>query len=85
MCFLCSLIPATVFVVVGYFVLFASTKAQGTTQRVGRALAVWIFVIALLFPIGGAYVALSGDCPLEKLMQQFEQVKVTRLPAGVQR
>jgi hypothetical protein len=68
MCFIFSLIPATIFTVIGYFVLFTSTKAEGTTQKFGWALAVWIFIIALFFPIMGAYVTLSGICPLEKMM-----------------
>ncbi len=68
MCFIFSLIPATIFTVIGYFVLFTSTKAEGTMQKFGWALAVWIFIIALFFPIMGAYVTLAGICPLEKMM-----------------
>jgi hypothetical protein len=32
MCFFFSLIPATICVVLGYFVLFSSTKTQGAVQ-----------------------------------------------------
>ena len=71
MCFFCSLIPATIFAVIGYFVLFSSTKAEGTVQKFGKILAIWIFVIALCFPICGAYVTISGQCPMEKIMHQM--------------
>ncbi len=72
MCFFFSLIPATVFVVVGYFVLFACSRAEGTVRTFGQVLAIWVFVVALFFPICGAYVTLSGMCPMEKMMQESE-------------
>lgn len=71
MCFILSLIPATIFVVIGYFVLFASTKAEGTTRKFGRVLAIWVFIVASFFPIAGMYVTLSGICPIERLMLQM--------------
>ena len=64
MCFLFSLLPATVWVIIGYFVLFSSSRtAMGGIRTFGQVLAIWIFVIAALFPIGGAYVTLAGLCP----------------------
>ena len=69
MCFIFSLIPATIFAVIGYFVLFSSTKAEGAVQKFGQILAVWVFIVALFFPIMGSYVTLSGLCPIEELMQ----------------
>ncbi len=69
MCFFFSLVPATILVVVGYFVLFSTGKAQGGIRRFGRVLAIWIFVVALLPPIAGAYVTLSGQCPFTEMMQ----------------
>lgn len=68
MCFIFSLIPATIFTVIGYFVLFSSNKAEGTIGKFGRILAIWIFVIALFFPICGAYVTISGKCPMNQMM-----------------
>jgi len=68
MCFFISLIPATFWVVVGYFVLFASAKADGGTRTFGRVLAIWIFVIAAFIPIAGAYMVLAGACPLEAMV-----------------
>jgi hypothetical protein len=32
-------------------------------------LAAWIFIIATLFPLMGAYVTFSGLCPIEELLQ----------------
>jgi predicted acyltransferase len=71
-CFIFSLIPATVFVVVGYFVLFASSRAEGILHTFGQVLAIWVFVVALFFPVCGAYVTLSGMCPMEKMMQEWQ-------------
>ena len=69
MCFFFSFIPATFWVVVGYFVLFSSTKAQGGVRTFGRILATWIFIIAAILPIAGAYVTLAGLCPIEAMME----------------
>ncbi len=66
MCFICSLIPATIFVVIGYFVLFSSSNAEGTIQTFGQILGIWVFIVALLFLICGAYMTLSGKCPMDK-------------------
>lgn len=71
MCFIFSLIPATIFAVIGYFVLFTSTKAEGAVHAFGRGLAIWILILALLFPIMGAYVTLAGLCPMETMMEQL--------------
>ena len=69
MCFFFSLMPATLWAIVGYFVLFASTRVQGATKTFGKVLAIWIFIIAVFIPVGGAYVTLAGLCPIESLMQ----------------
>jgi hypothetical protein len=71
MCFFLSFIPATIFVTIGYFVLFASSKAEGGIKAFGRVLTIWIFVIALFPPIAGAYLTLSGQCPIEQMMKKF--------------
>jgi len=69
MCFAFSLIPATFWLVIGYFVLFVSGRAEGGVRTFGRILALWIFLIAALIPLMGAYVTLSGLCPLADLLQ----------------
>lgn len=68
MCFFITLIPATMFTVVGYFVLFSSTKTEGGVRKFGRILAIWVFIVALFPPIMGAYVTLSGLCPFARLL-----------------
>jgi len=75
MCFLFSLIPATIFVVIGYFVLFSSTKVGGAVHQFGRGLAIWIFILALFFPIMGSYVTIAGLCPIEKMMGHMMEEK----------
>ncbi len=69
MCFFFSLIPATILVVIGYFGLFSSGKAQGGIRRFGQVLAIWVFVVALFPTVAGAYVTLSGLCPMTEMMQ----------------
>ena len=71
MCFFFSLLPATVWVILGYFILFSSTKTQGSIQMLGRILAIWVFVIAAFFPLMGAYVTFADLCPIEKVIQQM--------------
>ena len=74
MCFIFSLIPATIFTVIGYFVFFSSTKTEGAGQKFGQVLAVWVFIVALFFPMMGLYVTLSGLCPIEGIMQIMHSV-----------
>ncbi|MDH3609611.1 MAG: hypothetical protein OEQ24_10275 [Gammaproteobacteria bacterium] len=71
MCFFISLMPATFWLVVGYFVLFSSTKAEGGVKIFGNILAIWIFIITAFIPIAGAYVAFSDLCPLEEIMENM--------------
>ena len=70
MCFFFSLIPATFWLVIVFFVLFASTRAKGGLQTFGKILAIWTIIIAALFPLGGAYVTVTGACPMQALMEQ---------------
>ncbi len=82
MCFFFSLIPATVWVIIGFFVLFASTKAEGRLGMFGLVLAIWIFIIAALFPLGGAYVTVAGLCPLDAMMETRHS-ELTSSAAGI--
>jgi hypothetical protein len=69
MCFFFSFLPATVWAVIGYFILFSSTKAEGGVKTLGQWLAIWAFVISGFILIAGAYITMAGLCPLEALMQ----------------
>ena len=71
MCFFFSLIPATVFITLGYFVLFSSKKTEGSVRKFGQILSIWIFIVALSFPTMGAYVTQSGLCPISAIMQSI--------------
>ncbi len=64
MCLIFSFIPATIFLVIGYFVLFSSSKAEGNIQKFGQILAIWVFIVALFFIICGIYATVSGLCPM---------------------
>ena len=60
MYFLFSLIPATLSVVLGYFILFSSTKTHGAVKTIGQILAVWVFIFAVSLPIAGGYATYAG-------------------------
>jgi hypothetical protein len=77
MCFFFSLIPATVIVVLGYFILFSATKTEGLVQTFGYILAIWVFIIAAFFPLMGAYVTLTGQCPTMEAMMRAMHSKVS--------
>ena len=64
--------PATIVVVIGYFVLYFSTKVQGTVHKIVRGLALWIFFLALFFPMMGAYVTISGQCSMEEMIEAIK-------------
>ena len=69
MCFFISFVPATFWLVVGYFILFSSTRAEGGVKTFGKVLAVWTFIIAALIPLVGAYVTIADLCPLETIVE----------------
>ena len=68
MCFIISLIPATFWVVIGYFVLCMSARADEPLMKFGRLLAIWVFVLAALIPIMGLAITIGGLCPISELM-----------------
>lgn len=65
MCFLFSLVPATFWLVIGYLVLFLSTRFDGPAKTFGRGLAIWTFVISGFIVLAGAVVTLSGLCHID--------------------
>ncbi len=75
MCFFFSLMPATICVTIGYFVLFAASKAEGGIKTFGWILAIWLFVIAAVIPIAGAYVTLAGLCPMEDILRTLHSAR----------
>lgn len=69
MCFFFSFLPATVWAVIGYFILFSSTKAAGLVKTLGLWLAMWAFALSGFILIAGAYITMADLCPMEALMQ----------------
>ena len=82
MCFFFSLIPATIWAVIGFFVMLASTKVEGGLRKFGQVLAIWVFVIAALIPLGGAFVTLAGLCPINAMVEAMHS-EVTSSSAGI--
>lgn len=73
MCLLFSLFPLTVFLALGYLVLHASARFEAKMKSFGRILAIWIFIVALFFPIFGAYRTFTGDCLIEKFIEDLNE------------
>ena len=71
MCFFFSLIPATFWLVIAYFVLFLSSRSDGQVQNFGRVLAIWVCIIAALFPIMGLVVTFTDLCPIIEIMAKL--------------
>jgi hypothetical protein len=71
MYFFFSLIPASLAVVLGYFILFSSTKTQGAVKTLGRILAIWVFVLAALLPAAGGFVTYADLSPIGSVMRSM--------------
>jgi hypothetical protein len=76
--FLWGLIPATIFIVVGYFILFSSIKAEGAIKRFGQILAIWVFIVALFSLICSSYMCQTWkcqtwQCPMHKMKMPAEK------------
>ena len=72
MCFFISLFPATFWLVIGYIVLFLSTKSEGRVQKFGRVLAIWTFMIAAFIPVMGLVVTFIGLCSITEIMEKMQ-------------
>ena len=70
MCFIISFFPATFWAVVGFFVLLAAGNAHGGVKTYGRVLGLWVCVLAVLIPLGGLFISVTGLCPIEQMMEQ---------------
>ncbi len=57
--------------VLGYIVLYCSTKSDGAVKTFGMILSIWIFILAAFPPIMGAYVTIAGICPIGPMMQKI--------------
>jgi len=75
MCFLFSLLPATILTVFGYIVLYCSSKVDGAMRTFGKVLAIWTFVLAAFPVLAGAYVTIAGICPFDWMMQHISVQK----------
>jgi hypothetical protein len=43
-----GLLHATLLAVIGFFVLFAASKATGAVKRIGEVLGIWLYILAVL-------------------------------------
>ena len=71
MCFFMSLVPATILMVLGFFVMYAGAKAGGSLKKYGKILSIWVFLVALVPLIGGLYLTLNDICPVTHLINSL--------------
>lgn len=71
MCFVISFFPATFWAIVGYFVLLSSTRTEGRVRALGQTLAIWVFILAALILLAGAYITFAGLCPINSALACF--------------
>ena len=57
MIYFLALIPATALTIAGYFVLFLSSRAEGSLRSFGRYLGFWAFTLAGLVILGAIFAA----------------------------
>ena len=57
--------------VIGFFVLFAASKAEGLVKRIGNILGVWLYILAALALIGWIVVAAAGGAMMSRHMMAF--------------
>jgi hypothetical protein len=50
----------TVLAIVGYLLLYTAAKAEGVTALIGRVLALWVFLLAILSVAGVVAMHMSG-------------------------
>jgi hypothetical protein len=77
MLFFLSLVPATLAVIIGYFVLFSSARAEGTIKRFGQFLSVWMFFLGSAVVLAGLIAPSIGFrgpfADMTQHMQKMEQ------------
>lgn len=69
MCFVFSFLPATVFTVLGYIVLYCATRSEKGVATFGRILTVWVFIVAAFFLLMGALITFTDACPIDALIR----------------
>ncbi len=74
MLFIFSLLWATLFAVLGYIVFYCSIRIEGGMKTFGQVLAVWLFILAVLLPLIGGYMSITGYSPIEQHMQQMGEM-----------
>lgn len=69
MCFVFSLGPATLWLVLGFFVIYTAYKTKGRIKKFGKLLSIWLFTIALVIAMVGAYLSVARRCPIDTIIQ----------------
>jgi len=66
-----GLLHATALAVIGFFVLFAASKAEGLVKRIGNILGAWLYILAALALIGWIVVGATAGAMLGRHMMGF--------------
>ena len=58
------ILHVTVLAIIGYFLLFSASKAQGLVALIGRLLGLWVFLLALLSVLAVLGAPMLSGTPL---------------------
>lgn len=58
-----AVLHLTALAVLGFFVLFAASKAQGLIKWIGNILGVWLFLLVVVVVVGCATAPMFGGKP----------------------
>jgi hypothetical protein len=64
------ILHVTVLAIIGYFLLFSASKAQGIVALIGRLLGIWVFLLAVLSVLAVAGAPMLSGTPLGAAMMR---------------
>ena len=62
-----GLMHATILAIVGYFILLSSTKASGLVSALGKILALWVFLLAVLALLCSLFGPMMGGKSMDMM------------------
>jgi len=76
--------PATIALIIAFFVLTSADKAKGNMQKFGKVLGKWIIILALLFVANGVYGQITGKCAMMDMKMKYKMKYMGMMKDGCQ-
>ena len=77
-----AVLHITVLAIIGYFLLFSASKAQGIVALIGRLLALWVFLLAILSGLAVVGAPMLKGTPLGDEMMRAHGSMMHRWDRG---